>query len=112
MRLSGQRSEDHEIRNQGFVEIIALQDVKKEWGVICDTGWSRRESDVVCRQLGYTNSSFLTSTIETQTITYDWVDQLRCNGTESRLVDCSAGLYGSATCGDGVERVKIVCSSK
>ena len=28
-----------------------------EWKTVCDTGWNREESKVVCRQLGYTNAS-------------------------------------------------------
>lgn len=99
------------MRNQGFVEVIALQDIEQRWGVICDANWTRRESDVVCRELGYTNSSFLSPSDTRQTVSHDWVDRIRCNGTENQLVECSAGLYGSANC-TGHERVKIVCSSK
>ena len=28
-----------------------------EWKTVCDSGWNREESQVVCRQLGYTNAS-------------------------------------------------------
>ena len=28
-----------------------------EWKTVCDLGWNREESKVVCRQLGYPNAS-------------------------------------------------------
>ena len=40
-----------------------------------------------------------------------WLDDVRCNGSETRIADCSHGLWGRHNCGHS-EDVAISCSRK
>ncbi len=60
------------------------------WGTICHNYWDIDDATVVCRQLGYPAAL--------KAYTYDdtsgkdtgqiWLDNVRCEGIEPRLVDC------------------------
>ena len=73
-------------RGCGRVEIYH----DETWGTICHNYWDFDDATVVCRQLGYTAAL--------KAYTYDdtsgkdtgqiWLDNVRCEGVESRLVDC------------------------
>lgn len=53
--------------NYGEVRLVGGQDKYEgrvevchnggEWKTVCDSGWNREESKVVCRELGYPNAS-------------------------------------------------------
>ena len=55
MRLFGGRS-----AYEGQVEVCLSQ----RWGSICDDGWTTEDVQVVCRQLGYSFNSTLSTTAE------------------------------------------------
>ena len=86
LRLYGSGTDD------GVLEIFH----NGRWGTVCDDGWSSIESIVACRQLGYTN---YVSYRHGNTITTDfWLDDVRCNGNESLLVDCRNRGWGVDNC--------------
>ena len=60
------------------------------WGMICDDNWDAVDARVVCRQLGFGNTGtglhqFQPSGSNNAPI---WLDEVNCNGHESRLIDC------------------------
>lgn len=40
---------------QGRVEVCKLQ----AWGTVCDAGWTQEDSDVACRQAGFSGQGTL-----------------------------------------------------
>ncbi len=79
----------------GRVEVC----INNEWGTVCDDDWSLPSAQVACRQLGFSQEAAipLFSGI-TNGIGRIWLDNVRCYGTESRLIDCTASALGSYNC--------------
>ena len=70
-----------------------------EWGTICDDLFDINDADVICRQLGFpgalnavTRGGFGEGTGRI------WLDNLRCNGTESSIFQCPHGGIGVHNC--------------
>ena len=62
-----------------------------EWGTSCDDYWTIEDAAVACRQLGYAGAerTFLRSAFGgAASGVPTWLDDVRCTGTESRLIDC------------------------
>ena len=72
----------------GRVEIFIENNV---WGTICDDEWDNRDAQVVCRQLGFGSSgtALLAFQPYASSRTPIWLDNVNCNGQESRLIDCT-----------------------
>merc|ERR1712195_239198 len=81
--------------SQGRVEVWHAG----SWGTVCDDGWTNEDAQVVCRQLGFDDS---TATANSQaqygagsgSIHYD---DVACTGSEDSLASCPA-LQGSHNC--------------
>ena len=72
-----------------------------EWGTVCDDFWGAADAQVVCRQLGFAQDSALPLTTGFTDGAADvqiWLDNVRCAGTESRLIDCPANALGTHNC--------------
>ena len=79
-----------------------------KWRTVCDDSWSSSAASVACRQLGFVDvsvsfrSDFGTSS---QNI---WLNDVACNGSESRLIDCSHAGIGFDNCNRS-EEVGVHC---
>jgi hypothetical protein len=79
-----------------------------KWGTVCDDGWNRNNTKVVCRQLGYQNGSSDTSLGEGSG--QIWLDDVSCTGSERSLDNCSHAGWGNEDCSHSKD-IGIVCQS-
>ncbi|XP_072021373.1 scavenger receptor cysteine-rich domain-containing protein DMBT1-like [Amphiura filiformis] len=90
---------------EGRVEIF----YQGEWGTICDDNWGFFDAQVVCRDLGFPGAKRATLggsvPVGTGPILLDEVD---CDGTEMRLVNCSNPGWNVHNCGHS-EDVGVIC---
>ena len=63
---------------------------KGQWGTVCDDSWDINDANVVCRQLGFSRASGATGGAKygqgSGTI---WMDDVRCQGGEGALLQCT-----------------------
>ncbi|XP_065830758.1 scavenger receptor cysteine-rich domain superfamily protein-like [Oscarella lobularis] len=78
--------------HEGRVEV----NYNNQWGRVCQRYWDLNDAHVVCRQLGFTRAQRYTtgSTFGSTSITM-WMDEVRCNGNEKQLQDCSFDGWGN-----------------
>lgn len=85
-----------------------------EWGGVCINGWTLRNADVLCRQLGLgiAISTYGVAIPTGQRI--QWLSGVHCNGKESNITECFhlGWGYATSTCYHGNSSVWIKCSGK
>ena len=61
------------------------------WSHICRFNWDQVDSDIACKQLGYTSVSYSSYTTSTQIATSFPTDfgEVKCTGSEASLIECS-----------------------
>ena len=79
---------------EGRVEIYH----NNEWGTVCDDRFVDDDSEVVCRQLGFTGGQAHTRAAFGAGTGTIWMDDVRCAGDESRLSDCPFRGWGVHNC--------------
>ena len=94
---------------RGRVEICA----DNTWGTVCDDLWGTPDAMVVCRQLGHspTGAVAIFGTAVPDGTGQIWLDNVRCAGTESRLLDCPANTVGVHNCVHG-EDAGVSCQAR
>ncbi|XP_075153568.1 C-type lectin domain-containing protein bark beetle isoform X2 [Haematobia irritans] len=85
--------------NQGFLEYF--NHTTLQWVPICDSRFTERNAQVVCRELGYDPLNVYYShdrriEFHTNSLTriWTWVQPLECTGDEVRMSDCEERLNG------------------
>ncbi|XP_051561416.1 neurotrypsin-like [Myxocyprinus asiaticus] len=101
VRLVGGENE-----REGRVEIL----VGGQWGTVCDDGWTDRDAEVVCRQLGYSGLA------KARVMAYFGegvgpihIDNVKCTGGESSLADCIKQPLGTHNCRHS-EDAGVICN--
>ena len=83
-----------------------------QWGVICELGWSLREANVVCRQLGY-GSAFeatgISSRLFGRGFSHIMLNHVRCIGHERSLTACQYQGWRVRTCPDRERIAGVRC---
>ena len=81
------------------------------WGTVCDDFWDYQDAQVVCRQL---NFSYAVAALSAAVFGVGegpiWMDNVECNGTESRIGECQRASLDTVNCGHH-EDAGVICSS-
>ncbi|KAJ8026468.1 Scavenger receptor cysteine-rich domain superfamily protein [Holothuria leucospilota] len=80
------------------------------WTSVCDTNWHYKESNVVCRQLGFVgaDNSYHKTSVGPR-IPYPILGTLQCDGTEVQWTDCLAYDWNVMNCGSIGHAVGVNC---
>ncbi|XP_035679499.1 uncharacterized protein LOC118417855 [Branchiostoma floridae] len=79
-----------------------------EWGTVCHTGWTQAESELVCKQLGYTggvNASLAAFWEGTGRV---WLGDVTCSGDETNILSCGFS-WEPSDCEHGQD-IAVVCT--
>uniref|UniRef100_A0A671X1Y4 Neurotrypsin n=1 Tax=Sparus aurata TaxID=8175 RepID=A0A671X1Y4_SPAAU len=94
-----------ETPREGRVELY----LSGQWGTVCDDGWTDRDAEVVCRQLGYSGVA------KARVMAYFGegtgpihVDNVKCSGEERSLADCIKQAPGTHNCRHS-EDAGVIC---
>ena len=96
----------------GRVEIFI--EPNNTWGTACSDGWDDQDTQVVCRQLGLSTTGgtvLLGFSPSTSLRVPIWLNNVNCNGSESRLIECQHKGLGNHNC-DHDKDVFITCEEK
>ena len=94
--------------HEGHAEIYLLG----HWVAACFQYWDLVDATMVCRQLGYpaalTIQNNAAQTFFGGENKYLWLQDLRCNGNESSIIQCSHGMTSLYSC--PYNRDSVICS--
>ena len=97
-----------DIPGEGRVELCYNND----WGTVCDDSWDDDDASVVCRQLEFSSPERAVAVTRARFGEGPgpiFLDEVRCAGTESRLVDCPSNSIGHEDCSHS-EDAGVICT--
>ena len=77
---------------------------------ICDDGWDLEAAHVACRQLGFSRALQATQSNQATTDEFS-LDEVRCRGSESSLLECDHLVQKKENCNSG-EAAGVVCDAR
>ena len=77
---------------------------------ICDDGWDIEAAHVACRQLGFSRAFQATQSNQATSDDFS-LDEVKCRGTESSLLDCGHLVQRKENCNSG-EAAGVVCDTR
>ena len=77
---------------------------------ICDDGWDIEAAHVACRQLGFSRALQVTQSNQATSDEFS-LDEVRCRGNESSLLDCGHLVQKKENCNSG-EAAGVVCDAR
>lgn len=90
---------------QGRVEVY----YSGQWGTVCSDNWDLNDASVVCRSLGLPNATRAFNTpVFGEGSGSIWLNEVRCQGTETSLTDCLHGGWRDHNCGHSKD-ASVVC---
>ncbi|XP_038071343.1 uncharacterized protein LOC119740207 isoform X2 [Patiria miniata] len=101
--------------SKGVLEVF----YNNEWGTVCEEGWDVKDSEVVCRQLGYNGVKYMSSFELSFDFSFDrfisvMFKNVDCEGTEESLFDCpkSDWYVDDFSCTSHYNDVILACSKE
>ena len=79
-----------------------------QWGLVCEGNFGREEAQVACRQLGFADGEEGFGGAGSGGLPF-WLKGVQCQGTESRLVNCSHRGLQKHSCGS-FDITGVACS--
>ena len=80
------------------------------WGTVCDDSFDQVDAQVVCGQLGFTNTVATVAEygLFGEGVDPIWLAEVACDGTENQLSECGHRGWGDHNCAHS-EDVGVVC---
>ena len=109
LALVGGTSDD-----QGRVQVF----YNSTWGTVCSELWSDPDATVVCRMLGFSATSVLSTKATSQfgsisQLAPIWLSNVECSGTETALNNCQQSPIGLHTCVQGhIQDAGVYCQGQ
>ncbi|XP_031565170.1 deleted in malignant brain tumors 1 protein-like isoform X2 [Actinia tenebrosa] len=78
------------------------------WKPFCDGSWTKKDANVACRMLGYSQGAALPVRGYQSTTGDAWETRITCRGTETSIEKCSNIYWKQSNCHDN-NRAGVVC---
>ena len=107
--ISTARLVEEKSAREGLVQVYH----NNTWGWVCADQWDKHDADVACRMMDFDGAltAFLYREKRRKRKRRVWLKNLRCNGNEGSLFECSHEGLGSHNC-EGGRRAGVLCRSK